>query len=70
MRGFLDKRVLITGGTGGIGAATAKRFLNEGARLAVLDRDVAGCQQVDNELPAFFIDGGGIGGGLASQPNL
>ena len=29
------KRVLITGGTSGIGLATAKRFLDEGARLIV-----------------------------------
>ena len=39
MRGLQDKRVLITGGAGGIGQATALRFLEDGARVIVLDRD-------------------------------
>jgi meso-butanediol dehydrogenase / (S,S)-butanediol dehydrogenase / diacetyl reductase len=50
MRGLKDKRVLITGGASGIGAATAARFLEEGARVCVLDRDEAACGRVKHEL--------------------
>ncbi len=51
MRGLKDKRVLITGGARGIGQATAARFLEEGARGVVLDRDDAGCRRVAQEMP-------------------
>lgn len=53
MRGLKDKRVLITGGASGIGAATARRFLEEGSRVCVLDRDAAACDHVKRELPAL-----------------
>ena len=36
---FVDKCVIVTGAANGIGAATARRFLAEGARLAVIDRE-------------------------------
>jgi len=41
MRGLRGKAVLISGGSSGIGEATARRFLEEGARVFVggLDRD-------------------------------
>jgi NAD(P)-dependent dehydrogenase (short-subunit alcohol dehydrogenase family) len=41
---------LITGGASGIGAATAARFLEEGSRVCVLDRDAAACERVKHEL--------------------
>ncbi len=53
MRGLKDKRVLITGGASGIGAATAARFLEEGSRVCVLDRDAAACKHIKHELAAL-----------------
>jgi meso-butanediol dehydrogenase/(S,S)-butanediol dehydrogenase/diacetyl reductase len=53
MRGLKDKRVLITGGASGIGAATAARFLEEGSRVCVLDRDAKACEHIRKELPAL-----------------
>src|SRR5579864_8189225 len=50
MRGLKDKRVLITGGASGIGAATAARFLEEGSRVCVLDRDATACEHIKREL--------------------
>jgi NAD(P)-dependent dehydrogenase (short-subunit alcohol dehydrogenase family) len=51
MRGLTGKRVVITGGASGIGAATAARFLEEGSRVAILDRDQTGCSEVRKQLP-------------------
>jgi meso-butanediol dehydrogenase / (S,S)-butanediol dehydrogenase / diacetyl reductase len=53
MKGLKDKRVLITGGASGIGAATAVRFLEEGSRVCVLDRDAKACESIRRELPAL-----------------
>ena len=51
MRGLTGKRVLITGGASGIGAATAARFLQEGSAVCVLDRDAAGRERIRHQLP-------------------
>ena len=51
MRGLNGKRILITGGASGIGAATAARFLEEGSTVCVLDRDAAALPRIKHELP-------------------
>ena len=38
MEGLAGKRVVITGGTSGIGAAAAKRFRDEGCEVVILAR--------------------------------
>lgn len=51
MRGLQAKRVLITGGASGIGAATAARFLEEGSAVVVLDRDAKARERIRGQLP-------------------
>jgi meso-butanediol dehydrogenase/(S,S)-butanediol dehydrogenase/diacetyl reductase len=53
MRKLKGKRVLVTGGAGGIGTATAARFLEEGARVVVLDRDEMALRRIERDLPGL-----------------
>ena len=45
-----NKRVVITGGASGIGLATAKRFVDEGAKVVIIDWN----QEELNKVPSFI----------------
>jgi len=49
------RRVLVTGGASGIGLASARRFVAEGARVALLDRDAQALAAAAAELGAAAV---------------
>ena len=51
MRVLNDKRVLVTGGASGIGAAAVERFIDEGSRVIVLDVDPDANESIFNNHP-------------------
>jgi len=57
MRNLSGKTVIVTGGGGGIGGATSRRFAEEGAKVAVFDMNVEAAQKV--------VDGIQASGGVA-----
>jgi NAD(P)-dependent dehydrogenase (short-subunit alcohol dehydrogenase family) len=50
------RRILITGAASGIGRETAELFANEGAALALLDRDSAGLAEVARETRGLSVE--------------
>ena len=60
MRRLDDRRVLLTGATGGLGTAIAERLVDEGASVAVTDIDVRACSELAQRLGgkclALFLD--------------
>lgn len=51
MSRFKDKTVIVTGAASGIGLAAARRFLDEGANVVMLDIDEASLEQATAGLP-------------------
>ena len=52
MARFDGQHVVVTGGGGGIGGATCKRFAGEGARVTVLDKQLGAAQAVVDAIVA------------------
>lgn len=52
MNDLKNRTVIVTGGGGGIGGATCRRFAAEGARVAVLDMNLAAAQKVAADINA------------------
>jgi NAD(P)-dependent dehydrogenase (short-subunit alcohol dehydrogenase family) len=50
MSRFENRTVIVTGGAGGIGLATAQRFASEGARVAIADRDANHAHDVIDQI--------------------
>ena len=55
MQRFKEQTVVVTGGGGGIGGATCRRFGSEGARVAVFDLNL---EAAENVASAVRADGG------------
>ena len=53
MKGLANKRVVVTGGASGIGAAIVERFLAEGSRVAVIDRDASSGRALAQKHPGL-----------------
>lgn len=50
MKRFDQKKVLVTGGAGAIGGAAVRRFFEEGARVAIVDRNGAAARELASSL--------------------
>lgn len=63
-RDFESLSALVTGGSSGIGAAVARLLLSRGARVAVLDREIAGAPEGTLALKADVTDDDAVRGAV------
>ena len=70
MNRLKGKRALITGGTTGIGLATARRFLAEGARIAVTGLNAETLAQARHELGSDVFFAQSDAGNVQAQKQL
>jgi NAD(P)-dependent dehydrogenase (short-subunit alcohol dehydrogenase family) len=68
-RRLAGRRILITGGASGIGRATAELFVNEGARVAMLDREESDVRAVAAAIESLAViadvtEGSGVRGAV------
>ena len=52
MKNLENKTIIVTGGGGGIGGATCRRFASEGAKVAVFDMNLEAAQKVVDAIQA------------------
>lgn len=62
-QGLLDRRVLVTGGTAGIGFATCRRLIDEGAKVFTFSHDRSHVSETCSRLP-------GVHCGFGDQGNV
>jgi NAD(P)-dependent dehydrogenase (short-subunit alcohol dehydrogenase family) len=70
MSRFTNKTILVTGGSSGIGLASAKAFAAEGARVVITGRDAAALEQAKAELGAGALAIRNDAGSLAAAKEL
>ena len=56
--GLQGRVVAVTGAASGIGASVARQLAEAGAHVALIDRDLAGCEKLATELAAEFAETG------------
>ncbi|MDR0434815.1 MAG: glucose 1-dehydrogenase [Gracilibacteraceae bacterium] len=70
MARFSGRTAVVTGGAQGIGAAIARKFYAEGARLAVMDINAGGAQALAAELDATGQNAIGLGCNVAERSEV